>query len=312
MLCSTVIPTVNRPSLEQAVKSALEQDLGSDMHEILVFNNSAGSLPQTDWLSSPQIKIIDTHSSLIPASNLGAEMAAGKYINFLHDDDYLLPGALKTLVGLAEASGNFWICGGYNLVDDEGNFISTVQPQIKGNIFALLVAGECLPFAASLIDREAFLRVGGLDSQITGISDIVLESQIALLSDFESVDEIVATVRLAGGKGTTHNWTNRTKQDYRSMREKALNSDGALIRMKESVQGDVILRGRACRSYLFSAALNILDGHFGVAARRLISLITLTSYYFVFPDFWHGLFFRSHWHNVQKSEQEEYFRIHPS
>jgi len=310
IVCSTIIPTINRPTLERSVKSALEQNLNPDSHEILVFNNSEEPLPETDWLSSPQVKVIHSRSNVNEASNDGAKMASGKYINFLHDDDYLLPGALKTLVELAENSGNYWVCGGYNLIDDEDNFVTEVRPQIKGNIFALLVGGECLHLAASLVNRDAFLRVGGFDLEVFGLSDIDLESQLALVSDFESVDKIVATVRVAGGKGKTHDWTSRTQKDFRSMREKALNSNGALIRMMDSVRGDVLLRGRACRSYLFSAALNFLDGHIGVATRRIISLLPLTSFYFIFPNFWRGLFFRSHWHNVQKSEQEEYFRTH--
>ena len=268
MLCSTIIPTVDRHTLGRSVESALEQGLGPDLHEILVFNNSNGLLTEADWMKSPQVRIVDTHSDLIHASNLGGEMATGRYINFLHDDDSLLPGALKALVDRAEASGYYWTSGGYNLVDDEYSLISAVRPVVKGNVFALLVGGECFPLAASLVNREAFLRVGGFDVEIRGISDIVLESQLALVSDFESIDQVVATVRLAGGKGTTHNWTSRTKQDHRSMREKALGADGALGRMRDSVEGDVVLRGRACRAYLHSAALNILRGQVGVAAGR--------------------------------------------
>ena len=284
MLCSTVIPTINRPTLERSVKSALEQDLSPGFHEILVFNNSDEPLPETDWLNSPRVKVINSHSNVNDASNKGARIASGKYINFLHDDDFLHPGALKTLVDLAEASDVYWACGGYDLVDDEGNFISAVKPQIEGNIFALLIGGEVLHLAASIVNREAFLQVGGFDLQIPGLSDIDLESQLALLSDFKSIDEIVATVRVAGGKGTTHDWTSRTKQDYRSMREKGLNSSGALTRMMDSVQGDVLLRGRACRAYLFSAALNIIDRNFIVAAHRLVALLRLASYYFVLPE----------------------------
>jgi glycosyltransferase involved in cell wall biosynthesis len=310
MLCSTIIPTVDRDTLERSVNSALKQELGPELHEILVFNNSKGQLTKADWMKSPQVRIINTHSNLIHASNLGAEMARGKYINFLHDDDYLLPGALKTLAELAEATGNYWINGGYYLVDDDGNLISTLQPEIKGNIFALLVAGEVLPLGASMINREAFLKVGGFDKEIAGPSDIDIECQLALLSDFESTDQIVATIRRAGGTGTTHAWVSRTKQDHRKLREKALDADGALVRMRDSVRGDAVLRGRACRAYLFSAALNVLDGHIGVAARRLISLISLASYYFGLPKFWRGLVLRSHRHNVQKAEQEEYFRAH--
>jgi glycosyltransferase involved in cell wall biosynthesis len=292
MLCSTIIPTVNRHTLERSVKSALAQDLKPELHEILVFNNSNGPLPETDWLCSPQVRIIDSHSDLIDASNRGARMASGKYINFLHDDDYLLPGALQALINAAEASGSYWVCGAYNLVDDDDNFLSVLRPQIRGNIFALLVAGECLPFAASVMSRDAFLQAGGFDPQIR-ICDIDLECQIALLGNFETIDQLVAGVRLSGGQGTSHNWMSRSKQDYRRLREKALNGRGALKRMQNSVQqGNVFLRGRACRAYLISAALNVLGGHFIVAGRRLVSFFRLAGFYFVQLEFWQGLFFR--------------------
>lgn len=310
VVCSTIIPTINRPTLERSVKSALEQDLGPGAHEVLVFNNSNEPLPDTDWLSSPKVRVIDSRSNVNDASNQGARMATGKYVNFLHDDDYLLPGALSALVDVAEASDVSWVCGEWNLVDDSGNFMSVVQPRVKRNILALLVGGECLHLAAMLVNKEAFLQAGGFDLQIPGQSDIDLECQLALSSDVVIVEQVVATVRVSGGKGKTHDWTSNIKHDFRNMREKTLNSEGALSRMKDSVQGDVFLRGRASRAYLFSAVLNTRDGHFGVAARRLISLISLASYHFLYPKFWRGLFFRSHWHDVQKIEQEEYYEEH--
>jgi glycosyltransferase involved in cell wall biosynthesis len=128
MLCSTIIPTINRPSLERAVRSALDQELGLEQHEILVFNNSSGPLPEVAWLKAPQNTIVNTHSNLHDASNKGAAMASGKYINFLHNDDYLLPGALKALADAAESTGCCWVCGAYKLVDDKGNLISVDRP----------------------------------------------------------------------------------------------------------------------------------------------------------------------------------------
>jgi len=259
---------------------------------------------------SSRIKVINSYSNLNYASNKGAKIASGKYINFLHDDDYLLPGALKALVNEGESTGNYWICGAYNLIDDDGNFISSIRPQIKGNILALLLGGECIHLISSVINREAFLQVGGFDLQIPGRPDLDLECQLALLSDFQSIDQVVATVRLSGGKGASHNWMSSIKQDHRAMREKALNSIGALARMRNSVEGDIFLRGRASRSYLFSAVLNLLDGHFIVASRRLVSLLRLASYYIVLPKFWRGLFFQDHWNNVQKIQHEQHFNTH--
>lgn len=306
MLCSTIIPTINRPSLEQAVKSAVDQELSSDLHEILIYNNSPQPLPDTDWLKSSKVTVVNSHSNMIDALNKGAVLASGTYINFLDDDDYLLPGALKALLDKATTTACDWVVGAYNLVDDDGDLISVVRPQVKGNILALLVGAENLHFAASVIRKDAYLRVGGMDPQILVWSDLDLECQIALKGDFESINKVVATVRLSGGSGSYFDYSGLT-QDYRRIRDKVFSSHDALARIKDSVKGDVFLRGRACRAYLFSSVLNLFAGQIVEASKRAISFLSLASYYTTLPDLWRGLFFRGHWHTVEKSKQEEYF-----
>lgn len=307
IICSTIIPTVDRHTLERSVMSALNQDLDPDLHEILVFNNGKGFLTRSDWMNSPQVRIIDTHSNLIHASNLGAEMATGKYINFLHDDDYLHSGALKSLVNAAEESGCDWVSGAYHLVDDEGNYVSTEQPQINGNVFAFLLSGECLHFANSLINREVFLKVGMLDPQIRAASDLDVECQMALVSDFKCIDQVVATVRIAGGKGSTID-TSGVSRDHRRLREKALDSPKALTRLLDSIKSDIFLRGRISRAYLFSSVWNILRGHLIVAGNRLVSFLHLAGFYPLLPNFWRGFFFRSHWYAIGKPMQKQHFK----
>ena len=41
MFCSTIIPTVNRPTLSRAVYSVLQQDFPEDQYEIIVVNDWA-------------------------------------------------------------------------------------------------------------------------------------------------------------------------------------------------------------------------------------------------------------------------------
>jgi glycosyltransferase involved in cell wall biosynthesis len=295
MLLSTIIPTVNRPTLKRAVLSALEQEFEPELHEIIVFNNSDQPLPDSDWLRSPKVTIVNSHSGFFDAFNKGAELASGKYIHVLPDDDYLLPGGLKALVDLAENTGCYWVCGAYNLVDDDGNFISVTLPHIKGNIFALLVGGECLQFPNSLIDRKAFLRVGGFDPELPWRADLDrhIQCQLALLSDFDSTNQPVAAVRLSGGEVGTADWS-WIVDDHRIFREKELNLPGALPRMRDSVQGDIFLRGRACRAYLISAILNLKDGNFNVASDRFLALLRLSGLYPLSSNYWRGLFYRHH------------------
>lgn len=306
MLISTIIPTINRPTLERTVRSALNQDLDPEIHEILIYNNNRQPLPDVDWLNSSKVKVINSHSNMIDALNKGAELASGTYINFLDDDDYLLPGALKALLDKAKSTDCDWVYGAYNLVDDDGNFISVVQPQIRGNILALLVGGENLHFAASLIRRDAYLKAGGMDPQVLIWGDLDLECQIALLGDFDGISSVIAVVRLSGGAGSLFDYSGLT-QDYRRIREKVFNTHDALARIQDSVQGNVFLRGRACRAYLFSAVLNFLAGHIIVASGRVISLLRLAGLQPALPDFWRGLFFRTYWHAVEKKKQEEHF-----
>jgi hypothetical protein len=162
-----------------------------------------------------------------------------------------------------------------------------------------------------MMKREAFLKAGMLDPQIPSCDDLDLECQIALVGDFNSIDQVVATVRITGGNGSTIQGSDVSK-DHRKFREKALNSPNALPRLLDSINGDVFLRGRVCRAYLTSSVWNILNGHLGVAGKRLVPLIYLTGFYLLRPDFWRGLSFRSHWYAVGKPLQERHFKSHIS
>src|SRR5690242_6377540 len=119
ILCSTIIPTINRPTLTRAVESALEQNIAPGRHELIVVNNSGDLLPQEHWQTSPNVTIVNTNRTKISFThNVGAAVAKGKFLHFLHDDDYLLPGGLKALLDAAQTSDSLWIYGALNRIDD--------------------------------------------------------------------------------------------------------------------------------------------------------------------------------------------------
>ena len=158
MLCSTIIPTVNRPSFERALKSALEKDIDPELHEIIVVNDSGRPLPDVDWLRSNQIKILNTNKTeRSVACNSGAAIATGKYFKILQDDDYLLPGSLNALIDIAETSGCAWFYGAFDRVDNDDVFMSRCPAEINGNVFAVPVTGGNLHLSISLIRRDVFL-----------------------------------------------------------------------------------------------------------------------------------------------------------
>lgn len=304
MYCSTIIPTVNRSTLAQAVISAVEQGLDADEHEVLVFNNSGKPLPDEDWLSAPHIKIINSYSNAIAATNQGLQMASGKYIKILHDDDYLLPGALKALIDVAEETGCSWVYGAYHRIDNNGALISTDRPTQRGNLFPLMLAGEGIHLAPSLLNRQTFLQIGGLHPEIIRY-DQDLNLAFALLSDFAFTEQLVACVRI-GRVGSTVDWSKITA-DSRRIREKWLDDDRTMRRVLDGLHGNIHLRGRICRNYILSALLNLQGRRFATAMKRLRHVRSLVGVYPLYPLFWQGLLYRNYWHAVEKRKEENHF-----
>jgi glycosyltransferase involved in cell wall biosynthesis len=287
-LCSTIIPTVNRSTLKRAVSSALEQSIPPDLHEIIVVNDSGGPLPKTEWLSSPQVKVIDTNRcERSVARNVGAAVARGKYLQFLDDDDYLLPRALEALVQVAEASSCAWVYGALRRIAEDGTFISVNRPEVRGNLFALLVIGETLSLAPSLILREAFWRVAGFDPQLTIAEDRDLACRQALNYEFDRADTEVVCARVGPARSTT-DWTRMTYAS-RLVREKALDLQGGVARLQRSIGNNAHLRGRVCQAITISALLNAKAGHACTASSRLSQCFRIAVPSVIMPKFWSGL-----------------------
>jgi glycosyltransferase involved in cell wall biosynthesis len=289
-LCSTIIPTINRSTLARAVTSALEQSLEPAFHEVIVVNDSGTPLTEAAWLHSPQVRVINTNRcERSTACNVGAAASSGRYLKFLHDDDYLLPGALATLLCLAERSDCAWVYGALRRMDNDGNFLSLNRPEVKGNLFGLLVCGETLHLGPALIRRAPFVRVGGFDPTLALGEDRDLACRLALFSDFDGTTEEVACVRV-GVVGSTSDWGLASSRNRsRLIREKALNLPGAGARIQDSIRGNSFLRGRVCRAILFSGVLNFRAGHLRTGWGRLAMLRRLMSREIFVTELWRGM-----------------------
>ncbi len=276
MFCSTIIPTVGRVSLSRAVNSVLEQSFEQDNFEVIVVNDSGHSLKGAGWRVSSRVSVIDTNQvERSAARNTGAAIAKGRYLHFLDDDDWLLPGALKAFWSIDQVSDAAWLHGSYQTVDNEGSFVAEYHPKLSGNVFALLVAGESIPFQASLLDAEEFHKICGFDAdpRIIGIEDRDVGRRLALHGNIAHTTTFVAAIRI-GEVGSTTNWDKIAEGD-RLGREKALRSDGAFARLRSSANSNY-LRGRVSRAYFASAAWNFRHLNIFVTTSRLVSGIGFT------------------------------------
>jgi len=299
MFCSTIIPTIGRPSLSRAVHSVLDQNFRPAEFEIIVVNDSGKPLADMPWQHSEKVKVVNTnHRERSVARNTGAAIARGKYLHFLDDDDILLPNALDAFWQLDKTNPDaIWLYGSYQSVDNNGILVEEIHPKTWGNIFALVVAGESIPFQTSLLNTDHFFAAGCFDSEasLIGVEDRDVGRRLAARGPVAYTQTIVAQIRI-GEQGSTTDWSIIGEGD-RWGREKALSLPGSSAAVRAStnlcrVRGAVnhaYLRGRSCRAYIASTIWNLQRRNLLIAVSRTLTGFLLPGWDILRIDFWRGL-----------------------
>ncbi|PSO44676.1 hypothetical protein BRC21_01045, partial [Candidatus Saccharibacteria bacterium SW_7_54_9] len=94
---SVIIPTYNRRSMvQQAIESCFEDDDGIDVEVVVVDDGSTdGTRKYLGSIDDERVRLIfQEHQGAQVARNKGQQVARGRAIKHLDDDDYLLPGGL--------------------------------------------------------------------------------------------------------------------------------------------------------------------------------------------------------------------------
>jgi glycosyltransferase involved in cell wall biosynthesis len=290
MFSSTIIPTINRPTLSRAVHSVLGQSFSAADFEVIVANDSGRPLPDMDWQHSKCVRVIDTNRRERSfARNAAAAIARGEYLHFLDDDDVLLQGALEAFWELSQkAKQAAWLNGSWQTVDNDGRPINEFHPELNGNISALLVSGEGLPLQASLIKAREFFRVGGYDPSpiLTGVEDRDIGRRLALVGTIAWTPAVVAQIRI-GEVGSSTNWSAIAEGD-RWGRERALQAQNSFARLLASANSSY-LRGRVSRAYFASTFWNLKQRSPLVATSRLVAGLATSGLHVFSADYWHGL-----------------------
>jgi glycosyltransferase involved in cell wall biosynthesis len=312
MAISTIIPTIGRPSLSAAIQSVLDQGLDPPEFEIIVVNDSGEPLQVGEWLALENIKVIETNRrNRSVARNVGAAASRGQYLHFLDDDDFMLPGAFRSLLQIAETTDAAWIHGGFRMVDNAGATVGDLFPDETGNCSIQMMAWEWLPLQASLIRADAFFRVDGfasLPSLGGGFEDVHLSRQISLYFAMACTDYLVATIRIGEVSSTT---TYVTMFDQnRHSREKTIAAPHAFQRLiasaKSSPSRPNYWFGKVIYYYMASVKRNLQDRQFFTAASRaayLLAGLGLAGVRSLSAEFWRGVI-RPHYPRMGTAIQE--------
>jgi glycosyltransferase involved in cell wall biosynthesis len=267
LFCSTIIATVNRPTLARAANSVLNQDFPPGNHELIVVNDSGKPLTGGMWRDSARVKVIETQRrERSIARNTGAAIAEGRYFHFLDDDDWLLPGALQAFWDIAERSKKEWLFGGTQLVDRSGKELIQLEHGLRGNCFTQIMAGEWIPLQSSLLLAELFFQIGGFSPSLSVAEDIDLCRRMALYGEFDSTPQIISCVEM-GGESSTTNYT-QSEVAARELRETILDQQGVFRRLRDSTRSNS-LTGRMVRIYLTSTVWNLKHQNYTKVISRL-------------------------------------------
>ncbi len=266
ILVSTIIATIGRTSLEYAATSVLQQEAGCAL-ELIVVNDSATPLPQADWQLDERVRLLNTNGrERSIARNAGAAVARGRYLHFLDDDDYLLPGAWVAISQLARTHTGFSAYyGATKLIDRTGKPLFVIKPQFAGDVFIQAVAGEWFPLQSTWIRAGAFAGLRGFDPQAVGIEDIDLVRRLALHGRLAATTQPISAVSM-GQEGSTTDAI-QAQARGRLAREALLSRPETFSRLRQSASNPY-WRGRLVRAYVTSFVWNTRRGYLLTAAAR--------------------------------------------
>jgi glycosyltransferase involved in cell wall biosynthesis len=289
---SYIIPTIGRASLETAVKSVLTQNFTHADFEIIVVNDSGIPLPKAEWHTSPRVRIINTNKSERSfARNSGAAVAKGKYLAFLDDDDWILPGALESFWELAKQYPSAaWLYGGIRIVDEGGRILAEINSKLNGNRFAQIMGGAWAPIQASLVQARSFFEVGGFSPFICGTEDEDLCRRIAYHGEIASTSDTVAVLYRGQTWNTSTNYL-RAPEDVKYSRDLILSHPGVLQRLMASADS-AFWYGRILRVYLSTISWNWKKKRILTALSRVFysaAVFAVSIPYLFSKAYWSGL-----------------------
>lgn len=289
--CSTIIPTIGRPTLARAVHSILDQDFHAAPFEVIVVNDSGRPLVYEPWQDMPQVRVVQTdRQERCVARNTGAALAQGAYLHFLDDDDWLLPGALAHFWQHTQTHPDDWIYGITTLVDRSGMPIIELQHSLAPNSFVQVMSGEWIPLQSSLLRTQAFWAAGAFNPEMTVSEDVDLGRRMALRGTFGVLAQVVACVGM-GLEGSTTRFDLAPAQSRRA-REQILAQTGVLARLRASATNSS-WQGRIARIYLTSMLWNF-NHHRPLTALKQglwagLSLLLAGPHLFS-PSYWRAVF----------------------
>jgi glycosyltransferase involved in cell wall biosynthesis len=197
---SVVVPTLGRPALALALRSALDQR-GVDVEVLVVDDGSAGRAGVVaERVGDARIRLLrhDGRHGPGAARNTGVGAANAAWVAFLDDDDLWAPDKLVRQLDAARATGRDWVYAGAVGVDDRHRVLHVEPPITPAEVVRQLPRRNVVPAGASNVTvRAAALSAAGpFDPGLRNTEDWELFIRLARRGPPAAVRAPLVAVRL--------------------------------------------------------------------------------------------------------------------
>jgi len=226
-LVSIIIPTYNRPKyLQRAIHSVLNQSYRNIEVIIIDDNSMTNLLPTIKAFKDNRIRYYRNKENKGPtfSRNKGIILSKGSYINFLDDDDELLPKKIEIQLNKFQTSRiknlGVVVCDiEYKRVDISG----IKRNHIRGNILKNLFKSYCIYGTCSMLIKTEFIVK--FDINLSSNQEYDLALRLAKRCNFDFVPKCLA-IQHTSDNQISYNYIkkiNGTKSLFQKYRREFLN-----------------------------------------------------------------------------------------
>lgn len=209
---SVVMITFNRaPFIGRAIASVLAQDF-TDWEMIIVDDCSTDNTQAiiSSYSADPRIHYIQnkTKQSIARSRNQALARVVGKYVAVLDSDDAWLDSSKlsKQFAFLEEHVGCALVGSFTKIVSENGEIISSIEPPtIDSDIRKTMLLKNPFVHSSVLYDREAVLKVGGYNEELTYCEDYDLWLRLGAAHDMANLPEFLTAYTLHSSNVTNAN-----------------------------------------------------------------------------------------------------------
>jgi glycosyltransferase involved in cell wall biosynthesis len=197
---SVVVPTLGRPALALALRSALDQR-DVDVEVLVVDDGSDGRAGVVaERVGDARIRLLGHAGSHGPgaARNTGVGAANAAWVAFLDDDDLWAPDKLVRQLDAARATGRDWVYAGVVGVDDRHRVLHVEPPITPAEVVRHLPRRNVVPAGASnvTVHAAALSATGPFDPGLRNTEDWELFIRLARRGPPAAVPAPLVAVRV--------------------------------------------------------------------------------------------------------------------